>query len=76
MSKKIEYGLNAVSNFRLLNFATGTYSCICLVCQGEFIGDKRACQCLSCALKQVEEMYQKLYGKRQESELLKDAEGI
>jgi hypothetical protein len=60
MSKEIEYGLNSASNFRLLNFATGSYNCICLICHKEFIGDKRACQCLSCALKQVEEMDRQL----------------
>ncbi len=52
---QIEYGLDSVSNFRLLNFATGSYTCKCIVCGKEFMGDKRAVQCLDCACKMVEE---------------------
>jgi len=50
----IEYGLNSASNFRLFNFATGSYTCKCVYCGCDFIGDKRACQCLECAIKQAE----------------------
>jgi hypothetical protein len=50
----IEYGLNSVQNFRLFNFATGSYNCTCIYCKKNFIGDKRAIQCLSCAIKQAE----------------------
>jgi hypothetical protein len=50
----IEYGLNSVQNFRLFNFATGSYNCTCIYCKSNFIGDKRAMQCLSCAIKQAE----------------------
>jgi len=52
--KEIEYGLKVVGNFRLLNFATGAYMCKCLVCGKEFTGDKRAIQCLGCAIKAAE----------------------
>jgi len=55
MAHEIVYGLNTVGNFRLLNFATGGYSCKCCVCGKGFIGDKRAVMCLACALKAVEE---------------------
>ena len=54
MAREIEYGFNAVGNFRLLNFATGGYRCACRECGKEFTGDKRAVQCLACALKAVE----------------------
>lgn len=49
----IEYGLNSARNFRLFNFATGSYNCKCIYCKNSFIGDKRAMQCLSCAIKQA-----------------------
>ena len=57
MAHEIEYGLNTVSNFRLLNFATGSYTCKCCMCGKEFVGDKRATVCLACALKTVEEKF-------------------
>lgn len=45
------YGsLNGVSNFRLHGFGTGSYLKTCTICKKEFIGDKRAVQCLDCAL--------------------------
>lgn len=56
MKPKIEYGLNYAQNFRLFNFATGSYNCTCIYCKKNFIGDKRAVQCLSCAIKQAEEI--------------------
>lgn len=55
MEHIIEYRDGFVGNFRLLNFATGNYTCTCCICGVRFIGDKRAVQCLACALKAVEE---------------------
>lgn len=55
MAHEIEYGLNTVGHFRLLNFATGGYRCTCSVCGKEFTGDKYARWCLACALKAAEE---------------------
>lgn len=52
----IVYTEDLVGNFRLLNFATGSYNCTCCICGENFIGDKRAAQCLSCALKAVDEI--------------------
>jgi hypothetical protein len=48
--KEVLYISDFVGNFRLLNFATGSYSCICAICNKHFIGDKYATQCLACAL--------------------------
>jgi len=33
----------------LVGYAPGNYSCVCGSCQKEFVGDKRAWQCLECA---------------------------
>lgn len=55
MPREIEYREDFVGNFRLLNFATGSYACTCCICGEHFVGDKRAVQCLSCALKTVKE---------------------
>jgi hypothetical protein len=55
MAHEIEYCEGLVGNFRLLNFATGSYTCTCCICGTNFLGDKRAMQCLACALKAVEE---------------------
>ena len=55
MAREIKYGLNTAGNFRLLLFATGSYNCTCSICKSEFLGDKRAQQCLGCAIKLVEE---------------------
>ena len=55
MAREIKYGLNTVGNFRLLLFATGSYACTCSVCGCSFTGDKRARQCLGCAIRLVEE---------------------
>jgi len=54
MAHEIRYEIGKAGNFRLLNFATGSYNCICSVCGKNFIGDKLATQCLGCALKLVE----------------------
>ena len=54
MENKISYVLNSVSNFRLYGFATGAYNCACLTCGSFFLGDKRAIQCLECAIKVAE----------------------
>jgi len=46
----IRYDLGSVSNFRLFGFATGNYTCKCVECGIDFIGDKRSSQCLGCAI--------------------------
>lgn len=53
MTQEIEYRDGFVGNFRLLNFATGSYYCICGKCGKHFSGDKRAIRCLSCELDHV-----------------------
>ena len=54
---EIEYHVGSVSGkFRLLGFATGSYSCTCSTCEKEFIGDKRASMCLECAIDRAEEL--------------------
>lgn len=50
MNSKIKYGLDSVSNFHLLGFATGSYKNTCNDCGEEFFGDKRSTQCLECAI--------------------------
>ena len=50
----IQYNLDSVSNFRFFGFATGSYSCKCAECGIGFIGDKRASQCLGCAIKHAQ----------------------
>lgn len=50
----VEYSINGVTNFRLFGFATGSYMCKCAICGNQFFGDKRARQCLDCALKAVQ----------------------
>ena len=42
------------NNFRLGGFATGGYMNHCCHCGKEFIGDKRAVTCFSCALEDVD----------------------
>jgi hypothetical protein len=54
---QIIYREDMVGNFRLLGFATGAYMCTCRHCGVGFIGDKRAYQCLDCAIKMVEEKF-------------------
>lgn len=53
MGKEISYGIDFVGRFRLFNFATGSYTCKCLICGIEFIGDKKALTCLKCAIDQA-----------------------
>jgi len=48
--REIVYRDDFAGNFRLLNFATGTYYCTCSRCLKQFTGDKRATMCLKCAL--------------------------
>ena len=36
-------------------FAQGDYVCECANCDRQFIGDKRATQCLACAMKSIAE---------------------
>ena len=50
MNKEISYSPNSAENFRLFGFATGNYHCTCSQCKKVFIGDKRAQQCLTCAI--------------------------
>jgi hypothetical protein len=57
MPRQINYGLDTVGNFRLYGFATGCYCCKCVVCGGEYTGDKLSVQCLSCSLKQAENLF-------------------
>jgi hypothetical protein len=45
-----------IGKFRLFGFATGSYFCTCKVCKKEFMGDKRAIQCLSCAIVHAEQI--------------------
>jgi len=39
-------------------YAQGNYTCNCLTCKQQFMGDKRAVQCESCAIKTIEESKQ------------------
>jgi hypothetical protein len=57
MAQVIEYIENMAGNFRLFNFATGSYTCRCCICGSNFLGDKRAVQCLACAIKAAEEKF-------------------
>ena len=61
MAREIKYECNKVGNFRLYNFATGSYNCICSVCGKGFLGDKRAVQCLECAIKLANKQDTKLF---------------
>jgi hypothetical protein len=47
----------SISGFRILGFATGEYANTCRSCGKQFIGDKRAVQCLECVIKLVEEKF-------------------
>jgi hypothetical protein len=55
---QINYNLDEVTikDFRLNNFATGSYFCKCSCCGKEFTGDKLAMFCLECALVYEENM--------------------
>ena len=57
MARKVTYAINAAFNFKILGFATGSYNCTCSDCKEQFIGDKRAFQCLECAIEQVESKF-------------------
>lgn len=58
MAREIEYGSGGlVRGFRLLGFATGSYTCTCGSCGERFLGDKRSQCCLGCAIKLVEEKF-------------------
>jgi len=46
-----------LNNFRLYGFATGGYYCKCHDCGSEFTGDKRATQCLDCAINTAESLH-------------------
>jgi hypothetical protein len=50
---EIKYSLDMVGNFRLFNFATGSYTCKCSICGCDFIGDKRSLTCMKCAIEQA-----------------------
>jgi len=57
----MKYDLNGVSDFKLFGFVTGNYNCKCLKCRKDFIGDKRAVQCLECAINQAESKENDVY---------------
>jgi hypothetical protein len=38
---------------RIGYYADGNYVCRCLACERAFTGDKRACECLPCAVKRL-----------------------
>lgn len=48
---EIKYGMDTAGNFKLFGYATGNYEGICVNCEETFFGDKRAVQCLKCAIK-------------------------
>lgn len=58
MARKITYAIDAALNFKILGFATGAYNCTCSICKEKFVGDKRAFQCLRCAIESVESKLQ------------------
>lgn len=41
---------NEKNKYSIGGFAPGSYMCTCCVCKQQFIGDKRAVECESCAL--------------------------
>jgi hypothetical protein len=55
-------------------YAPGFYTCNCITCKQQFMGDKRAVQCESCAIKTIEESKQETLEKvaENESEYLAD----
>jgi hypothetical protein len=58
MAHKITYAIDCAWNFKVGGFATGAYNCECTVCKERFIGDKRAIQCLGCAINTIESKLQ------------------
>ena len=64
--------INNVLNFRLLGFATGNYFCTCANCQCSFQGDKRSCQCLDCAIKVTESIFDEYNNMQKEIENIVD----
>jgi len=50
MSREIIYKNEFVSNFKLGNFATGSYMQTCCECGKGFAGDKLATVCLKCTI--------------------------
>ena len=47
--------------FRLGGYATGNYTDMCILCGSQFIGDKRAINCLECAARYASELIDKLH---------------
>ena len=67
MGHDIEYGLGTVCNFHLNGFATGDYSCHCVICKINYSGDKRSHLCLGCAIKDMKKTIGRLTVKTRES---------
>ena len=57
MAHKITYAIDCAFNFKIGGFATGAYNCTCVDCKEKFIGDKRAVQCLGCAIDALESRF-------------------
>lgn len=51
---KLTNGFITIINYPIGGYAPGNYTCNCVTCKKQFIGDKRAVQCKDCATK-VEE---------------------
>lgn len=41
--------MSEIRPWPLAGYAPGNYTCMCLVCEKQFVGDKRAYNCLECA---------------------------
>ena len=52
--------LNKLQCWPLRGFAPGGYQCKCSGCRKDFIGDKRAGECLECAIKGAQKLVAKL----------------
>jgi hypothetical protein len=44
---------DAMPKYPIGGYAPGLYSCVCVSCEKEFMGDKRAVQCEPCAIEMV-----------------------
>lgn len=59
----IAVNLSKMKCWPLGGFAPGLYSCKCADCEKNFEGDKRAHQCLPCAVKDAKQMIDNLRGE-------------
>jgi hypothetical protein len=57
------------SKYPIGGYAPGFYSCKCINCKTEFIGDKRAVQCEPCAIKMIQEEPKKEWNPTQGEEV-------